>query len=208
MRAAKGMESLYQHAPRCSYKNIRDLLSIVRLLFLMCSCCSCLSAQLPAAHRLTVAVTLSPTVTNIVRLQWIPSPDAASYLILYGTNAGTWTHSNSIPKGTNYDLVLVRPRKSQWWITMKSVDAFGRTSIECNIVYYLPPPPPPFNAVELYWSAPRTVTVLSSPDLYSWSAVTNFTGTNAIFDKRSLPTFYRVQSVAPAITVKIRGTYK
>lgn len=178
------------------------------LILLLLTCALGNAAQLPPAHSLTPLVALPPLITNVVHLVWNPSPDAASYVVLYGTNAGTWTRSNSIPKGTNYDLTIITPRKSKWWITLKSADAQGRLSAECNTVYWLPLPPPPFNAVELSWTTTRTVTVEQSTDLKVWGAVTNLTGTNAIFDKRSLPTFYRVQSAAPAITVKIRGVYK
>ncbi len=149
----------------------------------------------------TALVVLPATVTNIVHLQWIPSPDAVGYQVLSGTNILVWSNTNTIPSGTNYDLIIVRLRKSSWWITLRSIGASGQLSDQCNIVYFLPPPPPPWRFLEIFWIGIRAVRIDVSPDLFRWSTYTNVVGTNVIIPRTNANQFFRtVTTNQPPIT--------
>lgn len=161
----------------------------------------------PVYHR-NVAVVIKTNIVRTINLVWNPSSQADRYYILWGTNLGQYPWSSNVPAGSNFSLTYSRIRDRKYYFTlMASNAAFGACSVICNVITNPSPPDPPINRIELNWGTNIAVIIETSSDLFSWSIITNLTGSNVVLDLAPLPRFHRIRSWSP-VKIKYRGFYQ
>ena len=168
--------TLWQHAVEVGWIK----LTICGLLMAM----TC-SAQMPPQ---VSSRALPTTKTNALLLQWTQSasPDIAANRIYYGTNASSYSATNTVTANTMTFLYWIGPRSSRWYFAVTAIDKGGMESPFSNEAHWPPYPPQFLGTATLSWGATLPVTLQSTRDFQSWT------------DKQSL--------VASSVTIDCVGT--